>query len=182
MKKLAYTLLLIPLFFLTGCVDSIENKILGKWKYSFSMDYDETNKISYNCREEFMPNKSSSIQCSIQITSIEKLDELTLFTTIVKLDLYAVGVWSVYDQTVYNKSVDSQITITEFNSGGLLISSDSTLWQEFQTDVSELWLQGETEKLKTISIDKNVWVYEIEMEMELGVENDVLITALRFDR
>ena len=163
---------------LLACSDSLDKQIIGKWNYNFEVDIEDKDsstppKMKLDCNDEIYPNKSLSHKCKFIVAADSKDASENPLKMEIRGELNASGEWSISEKTVYDKTVDAKIEITEFVVNGNKITEQAAL-SEIKTSMENQFVKGETTKMKTISIDKNKWSYEMEVE-----NKPVAVTATR---
>jgi len=163
---------------LVACSNSLDKQIIGKWKYNFEMSIPDKDaatppKMALDCNDEIFPNKSISHQCKFTVTGDTKDANGQPLKLEMRGELNATGEWSITDKIVYDKTVDGKIELTEFTVNGNKVTDQSVL-SNIQSQMQNPFIKGDTTKMKTNSIDKEKWSYEIEVE-----NKPVNITATR---
>lgn len=178
MKKIITVFALAAPFALTSCSKSLESKIVGKWNYSTEAalpdDKDAKNgKMKLTCDDEYFPNKSVTHECKFVVTA----EAANASSQTVKFDiagsLKATGEWSVTKDSIYDKTVDGKIEIESFTVNGETIA-DKKVLTELKENMANPFMKGETTISKTLSIDKDKWVFEEEIEKQ-----KITVTATR---
>ncbi len=171
MKKIS-TLLLAAAFglMLAACSPSLDKQIVGKWQYAFSMNLDNQDnvaapKMHFNCVDNIFPNKSSTMECNYEITGDTAGENGAAMKMAVGGTITVTQEWSIVDKVLYNKIIDAAVTVDSLSINGEKIT-DSNLLTQMKNDLSQdnPFIKGDTDKVKTISIDKNTWVFEIDMD------------------
>lgn len=169
---------LIAPFVLTSCSKSLENQIVGKWNYSFEAalpdDSDAKNgKMKITCNDEYFPNKSVTHDCTFVATA----EAANANGQNIKFDiagaLKATGDWSVTKDSVYDKTVDGKVDVESFKVDGQAVTDEKIL-AELKENMANPFMKGETTVSKSLSIDKDKWVFEEEIE-----KTKVTVTATR---
>jgi hypothetical protein len=153
---------------LAACSNSLDQQIIGKWKYRIEMnlaDKDSTTppKMTLDCNDEIFPNKSISHECKFTLIGDTKGASGESMKMEMRGNLNAAGEWSINEKTVYDKTVDGKIELTEFIVNGSKVTDQSVL-SNIQNQMQSPFIKGATTKMKSISIDKEKWSYEIEFE------------------
>jgi hypothetical protein len=178
MKKIIAVFVLAAPFALTSCSKSLENQIVGKWNYSTEAplpdDKDAKNgKMKLTCDDEYFPNKSVTHECTFVVTA----EAADASSQRVKFDitgtLKATGEWSVTKDSIYDKTVDGKIEIESFTVNGQPIADEQIL-AELKENMANPFMKGETSVSKSLSIDKDKWVFEEEIEKQR-----ITVTATR---
>ncbi len=179
MKKIAVVVLSTAAFIaLTGCSKSLESQLIGKWNYSTDLNLagDENAKnpkMHIECNDEFFPNKSVTHDCKFTVNAETKTPDGQMAKFEIAGTAKATGEWSVTKDSVYDKTVDGKFEVESFSVNGQKIDDANTL-AEITQGMSNIFMKGETTVSKSVSIDKDKWIFEEEIE-----KNKVTITANR---
>lgn len=179
MKKISVAVIGMTVFFvLSGCAKSLDSQIVGRWNYSTELPLEDDENVKnarmrIDCADEFFPNKSVTHDCKFTLNA----EAGGVGDQQIKLEITgtarATGEWSIAKETVYDKTVDGMFDIDSFSVNGQKINDEKTL-AEMTEGMSKLFMKGETTVMKSLSIDKDTWVFEEEID-----KNKVTITAKR---
>lgn len=163
---------------LTGCSKSLESQIIGKWRYAteVALEDDENAKnpkLRIECDDEFFPNKSVTHDCTFTLNAETNSDSGQAFQFAVAGTMAATGEWTVTKDSVYDKTIDGRFEVESFTIDGQKIEDEKML-SDMTAEMSKLFMKGETTVMKSISMEKDKWVFEEEIE-----KNKVMITAKR---
>ncbi len=179
MKKLfiVITCLFITTF-LMGCSKSLDKEILGKWTYEIHDEISDKDlpapmKMAISCNDEFFPNKAVKHDCKVQFTMAGKTDAGVPLNLEFSGKMEAAGDWTVTDNTVYDKTIDAKMDLDELKINGQVVT-DEKMIAGLKDEMKGIFIKGDTEKMKTVSIDKNKWAFELEIEKKI-----VTVTANR---
>lgn len=171
MKKPASLLLIVSsVLILTACSPSLDKQIIGKWKYSFAIDLDDKDavvplKMNLSCVEDIFPNKSSAQDCTFDIAGDTRARDGSPLKIAIGGTIKVTQEWSIVDKIIYNKTVDTAFSFDLVSFNGIeMTDSDALADMKKEMDQDNPFMKGETDKVKTISIDKDKWVFEIEMD------------------
>lgn len=165
---------------LTACSPSLDKQIIGKWKYSFEIDLDDKDavvpsKMSFSCVEDILPNKSSVRDCTFGITGDTLAADSSPLKVAIAGTMKVTQEWIIVDKIIYNKTVDTAFSFDSASFNGTEMT-DSTMLAELKKEMDQdnPFMKGETDQVKTISIDKDKWVFEFAMD-----KKPITITAKR---
>jgi len=178
MKKIAIASLITASLALLGCSKSLENQLIGKWNYSTDVNLEgdanaKNSKMHIECNDEFFPNKSVTHDCKFTVNAETKTPDGSMAKFEIAGTAKATGEWSVTKDSVYDKTVDGKFEVESFIVNGQKVDDEKTL-AEITQGMSSIFMKGETTVSKSISIDKEKWTFEEEIE-----KNKVTITATR---
>ena len=161
---------IVAAFALAACSPSIEKQVLGKWKYSVTLDIDLDDKdasgpgkMTLDCVYELFENKSSTADCKYQLGGDTKGEDGAPIKMAIEGNIKATGEWSVSDKIILDKVVDSKATVDSLTINENRIE-DPAIIENLRGELNSTFVKGETSKIKTISIDKDKWSFEQEVE------------------
>lgn len=162
----------------SACSPSFESQIIGKWQYNVSMDIADDDavvmpKMELDCVDEVLPNKSSKTDCKFRVAGDTKAADASPLSLSIDGAVVVTNEWSIVDKIVYEKIVDSSVTIDSMSVNGEKVT-DATIIEELTKELNSTFVKGDTQKIKTISIDSKKWVYETEVD-----HKNLTITATR---
>lgn len=163
---------------LTSCSKSLESQIIGKWNYSAEADlpgdeHTKNPKMRLECDDEYFPNKSVTHDCKFAVDAETNGANQQSVKFKITGTLKATGEWSVTKDSVYDKTVDGKFEIESFTVNDQKISDEKAL-AELKENMANPFMKGETSVMKSVSIDKDKWVFEEEIE-----KKKITITATR---
>jgi len=161
---------IVAAFALAACSPSIEKQVLGKWKYSATLDINLDDKdasgpgkMTLDCVYELFENKSSTADCKYQLGGDTKGEDGAPIKMAIEGNIKATGEWSVSDKIILDKVVDSKATVDSLTVNDTRIE-DPAVIEDIREEMNNTFVKGETSKLKTISLDKDKWSFEQEVE------------------
>ena len=169
--RLCLLLLTLVISVVNVRADNLESLILGKWTSSFITSVPSPGfegdiavlKCSGN--EEYFPNKTCSSDGTLGLLGKFFDDEKKLHNIKVLYEIRMTSEWSVVGGIVYDKITDSAVTLSKLWIDEKEITDRGVLdAYKKESQMEKLFLKGQTTPTKTISIDANKWVYEVEME------------------
>jgi hypothetical protein len=165
---------------LSACSPSLDKQVLGKWKYSVTLDVNLDDKeasgpgqMKLDCSYELFENKSSTADCKYQFGGETKGEDGAPVKLLVEGSLKATGEWSVSDKIILDKVVDSKATVDVFTVNNARID-DAAVLENLRGEMNSTFVKGETSKLKTLAIEKDKWSFEQEVDGK-----PVAVTATR---
>ena len=165
---------------LSACSPSLDKQVLGKWKYSVTLDVNLDDKdangpgrMKLDCSYELFENKSSTADCKYQFGGETKGEDGSPIKMAVEGGLKATGEWSITDKIILDKVVDSKATVDVFTVNDAKID-DPAVIENLRGEMNSTFVKGETSKLKTLAIDKDKWSFEHEVDGK-----PVAVTATR---
>jgi len=159
-KVLTITVFLLNICFAKSSFAGLEDQIIGRWTAKYTQS-DASSSLTSDGVDEYLPNhteKSSGSLIVDQSSGGEKMHGLLRFTV--------SGTWQVgKDGLLYETITNSQVVVGSFKVNGTEILDERR--EIFRQLMSETLMPGFTAKIKTISIDSNTWVEQLEEDGQI---------------
>jgi hypothetical protein len=160
---------------LIGCSSTTEKNIIGKWSYEIPFpknEEDEKFQLKIKCFSEYYLNKSLKHDCEMNVFGLVGNEK----EMIIEGKIRMTGDWKIFNQTIYDKTLDSKFEINKISIDGIEIKiKDTKLMDTLKKNFENPMLKGETNVYKTIYLDEKKWVYELEIQ-----KKKMLVTATKY--
>ena len=106
---------------LSGCDNSLEKNILGKWAHELTLPIDDGNMTGegkLKCLSDYYPNKSATHNCDFLFSF--KDNDGNRGTADFKL--IGTGEWFLTDKTFYEKTIDGKMEFVKASCNGQEVS------------------------------------------------------------